>query len=64
MSVPAKIALLFIVLIDLLGQGLLFPIINALIMEPTSSFLHCGHANRDGEAASGRVGEWASRPSF
>lgn len=39
MSFPAKFALLFIVFLDLLGQGLVFPIINALIMEPTSSFL-------------------------
>lgn len=39
MSFPAKFALLFIVFVDLLGQGLVFPIINALIMEPSSSFL-------------------------
>jgi len=39
MSTPAKIALLFVVFVDLLGQGLVFPIINALIMEPSSSFL-------------------------
>jgi MFS family permease len=39
MSFPAKFALLFIVFLDLLGQGLVFPIINALIMEPSSSFL-------------------------
>ena len=39
MSTPAKFALLFIVFVDLLGQGLVFPIINALIMEPQSSFL-------------------------
>lgn len=39
MTVTAKCALLFVVFIDLLGQGLVFPIINALIMEPSSSFL-------------------------
>ena len=39
MSTPAKIALLFVVFVDLLGQGLVFPIINALIMEPGSGFL-------------------------
>ncbi len=39
MSWPAKFALLFVVFVDLLGQGLVFPIINAMIMEPSSSFL-------------------------
>lgn len=39
MSTAAKISLLFVVFIDLLGQGLVFPIINALIMEPSSTFL-------------------------
>jgi MFS transporter, DHA1 family, tetracycline resistance protein len=38
-STPAKVALLFIVFVDLLGQGLVFPIINAMIMEPSSSLL-------------------------
>ena len=37
MSFPAKFALLFIVFLDLLGEGLVFPIINALIVEPSSS---------------------------
>lgn len=31
----AKFALLFAGVIDLLGQGLVFPVINALIMEPS-----------------------------
>ena len=39
MSVAAKITLLFVVFVDLLGQGLVFPIINGLIMEPGSGFL-------------------------
>lgn len=39
MSTPAKLALLFVVFVDLLGQGLVFPIINSLIMEPSSTFL-------------------------
>ncbi|MEM7461129.1 MAG: MFS transporter [Pseudomonadota bacterium] len=39
MSTLAKIALLFVVFIDIIGQGLVFPIINTLIMEPTSGFL-------------------------
>lgn len=39
MTVMAKVALLFVVFIDIIGQGLVFPIINTLIMEPTSGFL-------------------------
>jgi len=39
MSWFAKVTLLFVVFVDLLGQGLVFPIINSLIMEPSSSFL-------------------------
>ena len=39
MTVMAKIALLFVVFIDIIGQGLVFPIINTLIMEPSSGFL-------------------------
>ncbi|MGB5833770.1 MAG: MFS transporter [Thiohalocapsa sp.] len=39
MSKAAKYALLFVVFVDLLGQGLVFPIINGLIMEAGSSFL-------------------------
>lgn len=39
MSTIAKITLLFVVFVDLIGQGLVFPIINSMIMEPTSSFL-------------------------
>jgi MFS family permease len=39
MSTSAKITLLFVVFVDLIGQGLVFPIINSLIMEPTGDFL-------------------------
>ena len=39
MSMIAKITLLFVVFVDLIGQGLVFPIINSLIMEPTGDFL-------------------------
>lgn len=39
MTTVAKITLMFVVFVDLVGQGLVFPIINALIMEPSSGFL-------------------------
>ena len=39
MSTMAKITLLFVVFVDLIGQGLVFPIINTLIMDPSSGFL-------------------------
>lgn len=39
MSKAAKITLLFVVFVDLLGQGLVFPIINSLIMDANSSML-------------------------
>jgi predicted MFS family arabinose efflux permease len=39
MSTAAKITLLFVVFVDLIGQGLVFPIINGLIMEPDAGFL-------------------------
>ncbi len=39
MTITAKIALMFVVFVDLIGQGLVFPIINTLIMDPTSGFL-------------------------
>ncbi|MEM6583308.1 MAG: MFS transporter [Pseudomonadota bacterium] len=39
MTKIAKITLMFVVFIDLIGQGLVFPIINALIMDTSSSFL-------------------------
>ena len=42
MTWSAKFTLLFVVFVDLLGQGLVFPIINALIMESDSSFLPSG----------------------
>lgn len=39
MTTMTKVTLLFVVFVDLIGQGLVFPIINTLIMEPTSGFL-------------------------
>lgn len=39
MPLMAKVTLLFVVFVDLLGQGLVFPIINTLIMEPNTGFL-------------------------
>lgn len=39
MRTSAKIALLFVVFVDIIGQGLVFPIINSLIMEPSSTLL-------------------------
>jgi MFS family permease len=39
MSFFTKVTLLFVVFVDLLGQGLVFPIINSLIMEPSTSML-------------------------
>lgn len=39
MSFFAKVTMLFVVFVDLLGQGLVFPIINSLIMEPSTSML-------------------------
>ena len=39
MSTIAKITLMFVVFVDLIGQGLVFPIINTLIMDPSSGFL-------------------------
>jgi MFS transporter, DHA1 family, tetracycline resistance protein len=37
MSIAAKITLLFVVFVDLIGQGLVFPVLN--IMEPDAGFL-------------------------
>lgn len=39
MTTIAKITLLFVVFVDLIGQGLVFPIINSLIMETSSTLL-------------------------
>ena len=39
MPTIAKITLLFVVFVDLIGQGLVFPIINSLLMEPSGDFL-------------------------
>ncbi|MEM9633258.1 MAG: MFS transporter [Pseudomonadota bacterium] len=35
----ARIALLLVVIVDLMGQGLIFPIINTLLIDPASTFL-------------------------
>jgi hypothetical protein len=34
-----QITLLFVVFVDLIGQGLVFPVLNGLIMEPDAGFL-------------------------
>jgi MFS family permease len=39
MKATAKITLLFVVFVDLLGQGLVFPLVNTLLMEPSGEFL-------------------------
>lgn len=39
MSAILRITLLFVVFVDLIGQGLVFPIINTLIMQPSTDFL-------------------------
>ncbi|MCP4330331.1 MAG: MFS transporter [Alphaproteobacteria bacterium] len=39
MTTIAKITLMFVVFVDLIGQGLVFPIINTLIMDRSSGFL-------------------------
>ena len=39
MSPIAKFALLAVVFVDLIGQGLVFPIINELVMDPKMAFL-------------------------
>jgi len=39
MAAAAKITLMFVVFVDLIGQGLVFPIINTLVMDPSSGFL-------------------------
>ncbi len=38
MTAMAKITLMFVVFVDLIGQGLVFPIINTLIMDRSSGF--------------------------
>ena len=42
MTKLAKLALLAVVFVDLIGQGLVFPIINTLMMNPHQSILHAG----------------------
>lgn len=38
----SKFALLFVVFVDLMGQGIIFPIMNALIMDPQADFMPVG----------------------
>ncbi len=38
----AKIAMLSVVFIDIMGQGLLFPIVDTLVMDPKTAFLPAG----------------------
>jgi len=38
----SKLGLLFVVFVDLMGQGLLFPIVNALMMDPADGLLPAG----------------------
>ncbi|MBK0398228.1 MFS transporter [Limibaculum sp. M0105] len=42
MSTMVKITLMFVVFVDLIGQGLVFPIIDTLVMKPESNFLPAG----------------------
>jgi MFS family permease len=37
-----KLALLLVVLVDVMGQGLMFPILNTLMMDPDQAFLPAG----------------------
>jgi predicted MFS family arabinose efflux permease len=39
LAVLARVALLSVVIVDLMGQGLIFPIINTLLIDPGSTFL-------------------------
>ena len=39
MTALARFALLAVVFVDLIGQGLVFPIINTLMMDPQQAFL-------------------------
>jgi DHA1 family tetracycline resistance protein-like MFS transporter len=45
----SRFALLFVVFIDVMGQGLVFPIVTTIVMEPTQGFLpqHTAHALRE-----------------
>ncbi len=40
----AKIALLLVVLVDIMGQGLLYPILTTLMLDPNQPFLPAEHA--------------------
>lgn len=51
----AKVTLLFVVFVDLLGQGLVFPIFNSLMMEPTGDFLPVATSNADRHIDDGLV---------
>lgn len=45
MPVLAKITLLFVVFVDLIGQGLVFPIINSLVMQKSGQLLPADTSN-------------------
>ncbi|MEM6762199.1 MAG: MFS transporter [Pseudomonadota bacterium] len=45
MTLAAKLAMMFVVLIDIIGQGLVFPILNTLMMDPATAFLPEGTSN-------------------
>ena len=37
-----RLSLMLVVFVDIMGQGLILPIINTLLIDPSSSFLHAG----------------------
>jgi MFS family permease len=47
MPATAKITLLLVVFVDVLGQGLVFPLVNTLLMEPSGEFLPKGASALD-----------------
>src|SRR5690348_16536504 len=47
MPATAKITLLLVVFVDVLGQGLVFPLVNTLLMEPSGEFLPRGASALD-----------------
>ena len=43
----AKFALLLVVLVDIMGQGLLYPILTTLMLDPHQTFLPAGTSQSD-----------------
>ena len=39
---PSKVGLLFVVFVDVMGQGIIFPIFNTLVMDPSQTYLPSG----------------------